>query len=430
MGKRANGLIKNVWLLMGMTLVSAGFLEGGVSLAFLLLDQLSGSDAKAVDQRVAADTYSDRSWVNSYYREFRRSRGLQWTPYVYWRQRPYSGDHINIDAQGIRLTTNTGWGQEATESPVKIFMFGGSTLWGTGARDAYTIPSLLAKELRRKGIISEVTNFGETAYVSTQEIIALILRLQRGDVPDLVIFYDGVNDIMAAYQQHTAGLPQNESNRVREFNLSKPDQLKPRAAMVARDVVAQLSTVRLLGNVLQLSQTPTGDDETTENRPRADKHRGGREFVDPEALAGEVFRTYIGNIGLVKALSDNYQFSAFFYWQPTIFDKPHLTQYERSQRDKMRAAEPFVRRTYALMRQARLPAEYKNSFVDLSGIFSKVSEPIYLDWSHPGELGNEMIATRMANDILGAITANKPSRKPKEPDETTSRRLVFAGTPQ
>ena len=30
-------------------------------------------------------------------------------------------------------------------------------------------------------------------------------------------------------------------------------------------------------------------------------------------------------------------------------------------------------------------------------------EPVYVDWSHLGESGNEMIAKRIANDVLGVI---------------------------
>lgn len=426
--KTAGTIIKNVWLMIGMTLAALCLLEGGVSLAILVKERLSGVDAESMDQRVAADTYSDRSWVNRYYQEFRRSRDLQWKSYVYWRQRPHRGDHINIDTDGIRLTT-VGEPQEKSNSPVKIFMFGGSTLWGTGARDAFTIPSLVAKELHYKGIVSEITNFGETAYVSTQEVIALLLRLQKGDIPNLVIFYDGVNDTMSAYQQHVAGLPQNEFNRVREFNLSKPDNFRERAAMMVRDVVAQLSMVHLLRDLLRRSEVRS-DDETDESRLGGLKHPSGRQFVNFESLARDVFRTYVTNLDLVKALSDDYRFGYLFYWQPTIFDKPDLTEYERLQRDKMRSAEQFIRKTYEIMQHARLPEQYENSFHDLSGLFSEVREPVYLDWSHPGESGNKVIAERMVNDIVRAITASKASQKRNDPLKIIPRRLVVAAKPQ
>ena len=88
-----------------------------------------------------------------------------------------------------------------------IFMFGGSTLWGTGSPDRNTIPSELQALL---GPEYDIYNFGETGYVSTQELNYLLHRLSLGDIPDTVIFYDGVNDGYAgAYSPSIPRDPQN-----------------------------------------------------------------------------------------------------------------------------------------------------------------------------------------------------------------------------
>ena len=60
---------------------------------------------------------------------------------------------------------------------------------------------------------------GESGYVNTQSLLALELELRGGNVPDEVIFYDGVNDVFSTFQNNEAGLPQNEQNRATEFNL-------------------------------------------------------------------------------------------------------------------------------------------------------------------------------------------------------------------
>ena len=44
----------------------------------------------------------------------------------------------------------------------------------------------------------EIRNLAEIGYVSTQEMIALVRELQSGYRPDLVLFYDGVNDTTSA----------------------------------------------------------------------------------------------------------------------------------------------------------------------------------------------------------------------------------------
>lgn len=394
-------LIKDAWLMVGITVLLLCLLEGSLSLAFFIKGQFSASDLSAAEGRVSADTYADPTWVRDYYEEFRRSFTAQWKPYVYWRRKPFHGNHINIADNGLRLTALAPPKQPASHPPLKIFMFGGSALWGTGARDAFTIPSSLAQELQNKGVAAEVINFGEAGYVSTQEVIALLLQLQRGQIPDLVIFYDGVNDLYSAYQQHVAGLPQNEFNRVKEFNLSQPDQFKQRTGLLLTDVATRLATIRFIQGLLQ--RAGVGRPATAAANPLP------RDPLAPQgaALAQDVLATYRGNIEAVQALSAHYRFKCLFYWQPTIFQKTHLTEYERAQRAEMQPLEQFVHRTYEVIRQSGLAERRESSFYDLSRVFAEVREPVYVDWCHLGESGNELIAQRMASAVLALISTDK-----------------------
>src|SRR4030095_8272929 len=68
-----------------------------------------------------------------------------------------------------------------------------------------------------------VVNFGESAYVSTQSVIALMLQLQTGNVPDLAIFYEGTNDIYAAYQSGRAGVHQNVDQVAARYKGTNPN---------------------------------------------------------------------------------------------------------------------------------------------------------------------------------------------------------------
>jgi len=410
---RIGRLIKDTWLIVGITLFLFGFLEGGVSLAFFIKHRLSGVEQLLPDWRVEADTYADRSWVKKYYEEFRSSDAVRWMPYVYWRRGPYRGEYINVDRNGIRRTTAPV--AERSGRSVTIFLFGGSTLWGTGARDDFTIPSVLARELQEKGFRAEVTNFGESGYVTTQEVLTLLLQLRQGGRPDLVIFYDGINDTGSAYQQHVAGLPQNESNRAREFNLSSPAEFKRRAEMVLRDVASRLSTVRLLGGPLGKSVLHSRAEPAA--KPLLLNHVG----PDDDPPSTGVVSTYWANMELVKALSEHYHFKYLCYWQPTIFQKSQLTKYERGERQKARYLESFYVETYAAMRQSRLAQTGEPAFHDLSLVFSDTPAPVYVDWAHLGEWGNEIIARRMAGDVLGAVSLGSGPRPPPSRSNGTNR---------
>ena len=79
-----------------------------------------------------------------------------------------------------------------SDSAVKTaFVFGGSTTWGAGVKDDYTIPSYLNRLASGR---YRFFNYGVLAYQSTQEVLRLSLLLSDGNVPDLVVLYDGVND--------------------------------------------------------------------------------------------------------------------------------------------------------------------------------------------------------------------------------------------
>ncbi len=376
------------WLFFGITILGLCVLEGALSLAFFVDDLIY---PPARDQAPTADAYGNAPWVPDYYEEFRQSNAMQWTPYVYWRRRPYKGRYINIDNEGIRATKSPG----SSSPSMTIFMFGGSTLWGTGARDEFTIPSILASELGQKGVSAAVTNFGESGYVTTQEVITLQLQLQRGRRPDLVIFYDGINDTFSAFQQHAAGLPQNEFNRAGEFNPSDKDKMTD----LLRNFAGRRSTTRFLRHFVPAANIVR--DVSAESATSTPVRR----VSETHAEARQVIDTYASNIEQVTALSKHYGFSCLFYWQATIFQKPNLTAYEKRQRDGARAFEPVFHEAYASIQQDRLVSDGRYAFHDLSGVFSDVSAPLYVDAFHVSESGNAIVAKRMAQDVIAELAA-------------------------
>jgi hypothetical protein len=98
---------------------------------------------------------------------------------------------------------------------------------GMGAPDWGTIPAYLQKHLQaisREPIC--IVNFAENAYVSTQNMIELILLLEAGSIPDVVIFYDGVNEVLAANQSGRAMLHQNYSDISARFEDAQHPLLK------------------------------------------------------------------------------------------------------------------------------------------------------------------------------------------------------------
>ncbi|MEE8107446.1 MAG: SGNH/GDSL hydrolase family protein, partial [Planctomycetota bacterium] len=237
--------------------------------------------------RLQADGYEGMDWVEDYYKEFLESNQTHWQPYVYWRRPPYAGKQIHVDDEGLRRT----WiDTKAPDDAPRIFMLGGSTMWGTGARDDETIPSFLARSLSKEGVPVRVHNYGETGYVSTQCLIRLLLELRRGNVPDVVVTYDGANDMYSGFQTKRAGIPQNEIRRRQDY---------------------------LRGNGPRPPPTPK---------------------LGPDELVEQVAALYRANLRVVASLGKEYGFELCAFWQPSLFFKKPLTEYERG-RIKKRSSE-------------------------------------------------------------------------------------------
>ena len=106
--------------------------------------------------------------------------------------RPFDGRHVSISEGGFR---GAGPGTIGDDS-YRIFMLGGSTTFGyVTLGDDLTIPALLEKKLRDSGLDARVVNAGVGAANTYDERY----RVERYGVewdPDMVIMYDGVNELV------------------------------------------------------------------------------------------------------------------------------------------------------------------------------------------------------------------------------------------
>lgn len=379
---------RELWLMLGIAILMLTVIELALSFGFYVRGFWHSPDP---NYKLKADTFAGASWVSQYYKEFDALGLAPWKPYVYWGRKPHRGETININEEGIRKTYCNPAAAGSTEA-VKVFMFGGSTMWGAGARDDFTIPSYFAKETQHRGLLSKVTNLGQSGYVSTQEVIELLLQLQKGNIPDAVIFYDGVNDAFAAFQSGVAGLPQNEFNREQEFNLLKREEFK---GLALQESVKKLNTLRFLNGVLDragVSKPGTSFPRLACATPIADK----------EALADAMATNYLNNLKLVKALSEAYGFKCLFYWQPVIYQKQHLTDYERwaiQLEHNYKGMKEFYLAAYSSLQKHAATLDGSYAFHDISSIFDQVREPVYIDYCHMSERGNSEIARLMAEDF-------------------------------
>jgi hypothetical protein len=329
----------------------------------------------AVEIPPPPSVYEGQPWVSRYWDEWKKTiNSLQYLSYVTWRRAPFAGETINVDAGGVRQTSYS----SCSAGDYTIWMFGNSSLWGTGVPDWDTIPSLLAKKYADAGHKVCVKNFGEKAWVSTQELIQLMLSLKQAPKsPDLVIFYDGVTDSYLPYQ---SGVPDSHFNFLqtkREF-----ESLGNNGASL--EYMKRTNTYRTLMELRSmLVGSSTGHDRA---------HLTSEEL---NSMAAVTYGNYAKNIRLANLLAKEYGFHCVFFWQPTLLDgqKPLTADEIRLRQSELNdhpGSDAVVRATYNLFET------YQGAnFFDLADIFDKDPEARFIDFSHLGPSGNQIVADKM-----------------------------------
>jgi len=306
---------------------------------------------------IYADAFSDEDWAKSYYKNFDRCDQFEWYSYIYWRRKACEGDYVNINQNGIRKTWNA---SDGDSDSFRIFMFGGSTMWGSGAEDNGTIPSHLSQSLSQYSDKKvHITNFGESGYVFTQELVLLMLELKKGNIPDMVVIYSGVNETVSSFQNKQAGIPSNEKNRRIEFNSRK------RANVT--NIINKSGVYRVAKKI-------------------GDKLIGSSNYYDysnalPQNLVNDTVEVYKNNIGIVDKLSEIYGFETLYYWQPVIFTKPKLSLYEQKEEKKYGYYKSFYLDTYSRVENDSMLNQH-GRFRNISNIFENDSNPYFTDSVH------------------------------------------------
>lgn len=369
------------------------------------------------DMRKEADGYQSADWVDDYYQELSDAGQVSWHSYIYWRRQPYSGNYINVNHEGIRAT----WRNEEHKVPndtLRVFLFGGSTMWGTGVRDDFTIASQLAKALaNEKDVYFDITNFGETGYTNTQELINLVVALRKGDIPDLAIFYDGVNDVYSAFQNLEAGLPQNEFRREREFNL-----LKLRGEKTTSLVISAIHLTLAKLAIVQMVETFLKEKILYNRQRKVLMSRVPQQTT--KQLAKEIVEIYTSNIKAIQALAEEYQFQTLLYWQPVIFSKRVLTRYELEQQEKYRYLRELFIETYNLVLEHD-ELKRNPSFHNVSNLFDRKCMPIYIDFCHVSETANEIIGYRISSDLPASLSSGSQENEVNS-NATKGRRTSYS----
>jgi len=299
-----------------------------------------------------------------------------------WGNKEYQGKYINLDPEGHRKTWNP---EKFREEPGKIFVLGGSTVWGYGARDDYTIPSYISKQLYESGYNFRVYNFGEFAYTFGQEIITLVLLLRDGYRPDYVITYDGVNDVYAAYQSGEPGALSNQfliHKRLEKRELTNAGHIR---AVIA-DLLDKYSKIYMgFKKLKQLVDPPESHFQEVAH---------GYDDTKLTQLGRGIIKNYAESRDLLDSLSKTYGFQYICFWQPNLLTEETLADGETD--IDVRLHDETLRRLFKYNNNY-LDAQSFSHFYNISDSLRGRKKPYYFDWMHITEEGNDVVARKIVS---------------------------------
>lgn len=309
--------------------------------------------------------------------------------------------HISIDSQGMRYTANNPTPEGGLYK--KLFLFGGSTVFGYGVKNEDTIASFLAKKLNTPNAQFEVSNYGEIGYNSNQALMYLLLQLKNGNIPDIVIFYDGWNDIRTAIsstKENLNNIPEEQDIRAQVnlvsleyfFRMQIHNTTLFDRQLLGTIVNTIVYRIKLIHYPIQLIQKIS---QFLRPLPTINQNNDSDISVNIDRMA----QNYRKNAAVIEALSHEYHFQYYLLWEPLAFEKP-LTQQEQydTEISGLQGMKTIIDTSSDAVSNPPIP-----HFYNLGTLFASYpNTSLFMDICHVNAQGNSIAADKFANIIMSS----------------------------
>lgn len=325
------------------------------------------------DERAELPNYSDRDKARALFREFDLLH-TEYVPFSVWRRLPFDGRYTHVDENGERVHPSVTRGAGRT-----VRFFGGSTMWGTGSTDEETIPAQF--DVLAPGV--EVHNHGESGFVSRQSLERLISLTNDGAKTDVVVFYDGYNDVRTLCRFDVSLQGHSREQKIR-------NALRPSNNLL-RSLTG--STIEVLEFLLPKAWVggERGGDGDAPSRCHVDEER-----------PGQVVATLLGNWRVAREVARLAGAEFIAVLQP-------VAALSKSRTDRLVNDATFKGRAHELvypsLRKAIAAAD-EPWVHDLSQLYDR-DEYIFVDAAHVSPNGNRLMAAelyRILEPLLAAPT--------------------------
>jgi hypothetical protein len=315
------------------------------------------------------------------------TRSFAYEPFTGFKERPYKGRYVNVSENGFRYGSNQGSWPPSTNS-FNVFLFGGSTAFGYGVSDEQTIASYLQEFLRSKmNIDVRVYNFGRGHYYSTHERILLEQLLTCGNVPDMAVFLDGLNDFCFV---------DNEPMFTEVFRQYVEDAGSTYGRQLFMRLLRRLPVCRAMTEfrgIPEDTRTPKTKDPKYDDKVALDR----------------VISRYVTNKKMIEILAGSFGVRTIFVWQP-------VPTYGYGAKEYVFGGagignHMYSKYGYIAMEEYRKVNNLGSNFLWSADIQRDATEPLYLDKVHYTAQFSKQIAGHIGDFICGqGLSVSRPIR--------------------
>lgn len=315
----------------------------------------------AVATTMAAAPIASEPWVQEYEHalvEYQLDGG-DYTPFLVRGPRAFASEWLNTTDEE-RVSYEPATSEES--DPLRVAFFGGSVMFGVGQRDAHTIPSEVARIAEDAGVPLEVHNYGLPGWVSWQEMQYLERLLARDEAYDLIVFYDGFNELLVQGTGYSPDPTHLGADVMDRFAADYHDEHEVPGH--PWDGVSELAAAYRSNSGLARLLGKADPDPTAA--------QGGLRHATatPEEQADAALDIYGRATALVEGLADTHETPVRFFWQPSKAGWP----------DDLLAALP-------------------EGVTDVSHTLDGRQDELYIDEVHTNEEGAHLMAEALWADI-------------------------------
>jgi hypothetical protein len=266
----------------------------------------------ATDRRGDLPAYDGVPWAQRYFQEMDALR-YGYVPLIGPRVSAVRSRYIN-SRDGIRRSYQPE--PPAGVEPLEVWFFGGSTTWGEGQRDLYTVPSQVARVAEEHGVHLRPVNFGERGYNAYQEFLLLQQALDEHGPPDLAVFFDGQNELGTPLEDDPSPIDQPAIYQYATLRdtfervLPLPDVSPTVEPSLGQDYAEVSLLHKLLRRVGAVAAVPPAGAQ--EQRPP---------FTQAEVRT--LLRVYERSLDLAALVAERYDLPLERFWQPARIDNPN-----------------------------------------------------------------------------------------------------------